>query len=166
MFSRPTDAIDTRALAPHILDMQNPDMNSQSAPLDEVIDTFELLDDWEDRYRYLIELGGQLPPFPDEARTAANKVRGCVSQVWLISEPDKNAPGHIIFRGDSDAHIVRGLIALLLMIFSGKTAEEISRTDARAILDRLGLAKHLSPMRTNGLYSMVSRIGEIAKAAA
>ena len=137
-------------------------MEIDGTTLSEVEETFGLLDDWEDRYRYLIDLGRNLPPFPEEARIEENKVRGCVSQVWLIAAPAPDNPDHMVFAGDSDAHIVRGLVALMLLIFSDKSREEILATDARAILDRLGLAQHLSPMRTNGLYSMLQRIGEMA----
>lgn len=132
--------------------------------LDEVFETFDLLDDWEERYRYLIDLGRKLPPFPEDKRIAEYKVRGCASQVWLVPGHDPDSPEHIVFAGDSDAHIVKGLIAVLLLIFSGKTPNEIATTDARAILGTLGLAEHLSPMRTNGLFSMLQRIGELAAA--
>ncbi len=128
--------------------------------LADVMETFELLDDWEERYRYVIELGRKLPPLPEAAYTEANKVRGCSSQVWMIMEQD--GAGKMQIRADSDAHIVKGLIAVLLLIFSGRSREKILATDARAILDQLGLAGHLSPMRTNGLFSMVQRIGELA----
>lgn len=134
--------------------------------LEEVEETFELMDDWEDRYRYIIDLGRKLPPFPEDQRIDHNKVRGCVSQVWLIVESDggdNGAPERLSFIGDSDAHIVKGLVALMMLIFSGRTRDEIKAIDARAILDRLGLADHLSPMRTNGLFSMLGRIGEMAQ---
>ncbi len=133
--------------------------------LAEVIETFGLLDEWEDRYRYLIELGRKLPPLPESAYHDANKVRGCTSQVWLVAEPAEG-DGRLVFRGDSDAHIVKGLVALMLLIFSGKTPQEILATDAQAILDRLDLRAHLSPMRANGLYSMLERIKEMARTAA
>lgn len=140
-------------------------MSLDTLTIDEVIDTFELMDDWEERYRYLIELGRRLPPFPESARTETNRVRGCVSQVWLLPHAEEGEDGLILnFEGDSDAHIVRGLIAVLMLIYSGQTPAHIARTDARPTLEKLGLAKHLSPMRTNGLWSMVGRIREIGKA--
>lgn len=132
--------------------------------LDDVVETFELLDAWEDRYRYIIDLGRKLPPLPDEARIDENKVRGCTSQVWLVAHEE--GPDHrLVFLGDSDAHIVRGLVALMLLLFSGRTRREILGTDARAILEGLGLGRHLSPMRANGLYAMVERIREMARTA-
>ncbi len=130
--------------------------------LEDVLETFEALEDWEDRYRYLIDLGRMLPAFPEEARNDANKVRGCVSQVWLNPHLSDDNPPKIFFEGDSDAHIVKGLVALMMLLYSGKTAQ-IADTDAKAVLETLGLSRHLSPMRTNGLYSMVARIQDIAK---
>jgi len=129
--------------------------------LEDVIETFELMEDWEDRYRYIIELGRKLPPLPEAAYTDANKVRGCASQVWFISR-EQGAEPHLILLGDSDAHIVKGLIALLLLIYSGKTRDEIRATDAREILEGLELEQHLSPMRANGLHAMLKRIQELA----
>jgi len=125
--------------------------------LSEIRDDFSLLDDWEDRYRYVIELGRKLPAFPDAARTDANKVRGCASQVWLVSHvaPDGDT---ITFEGDSDAHIVRGLVAVLFAIYDGLSPAEILATDAQAIFSELGLAEHLTQQRSNGLASMVARI--------
>ncbi len=128
--------------------------------IDEIVENFSLLDEWDDRYRYVIELGRTLSPFPESARTDANKVQGCVSQVWLSTEvhPD-GADGPVLtFVGDSDAHIVRGLVAILLAIYSGKSAREIVKTDALALFDGLGLRAHLTPQRSNGLRSMVERI--------
>lgn len=124
---------------------------------------FALLDDWEDRYRYVIELGRALPPFPEEKRTEANKVRGCASQVWLatrrVGEVGKPSSGDTLeMQGMSDAHIVQGLIALLFIIYEGKTLDEILKTDAEAIFASLGLKEHLTPQRSNGLASMVKRI--------
>jgi cysteine desulfuration protein SufE len=130
---------------------------------------FALLDDWEDRYRYLIELGRGLPPFPEALRTDANKVRGCVSQVWLASRLKRNGGGAALvleFQGDSDAHIVRGLVAVLFALVQGRTPEEILGTDARAVFAELGLAEHLTPQRSNGFFSMVERIRADARAAA
>lgn len=123
---------------------------------------FALLDDWEDRYRYVIELGKALPPLPDELRTDANKVRGCASQVWLVAEPA--AEGRLAFRGDSDAHIVRGLIAILLRLYSGRAPTEMLDFDAKSAMARLGLAGALSAQRSNGLFSMVERIRREAAA--
>lgn len=130
--------------------------------LADVMETFKALDEWEDRYRYLIDLGRKLPLYPDNARADSNKVRGCVSQVWLNPHFSADDPPKFYFDGDSDAHIVKGLVALMMLIFNGRTAEEIKNTDAKGILDKLGLSRHLSPMRTNGLYSMLGRIQELA----
>lgn len=132
--------------------------------LGDVFETFELLDGWEDRYRYIIDLGRKLPALPDEDRTDDNRVRGCTSQVWLVAREE--GPDHrLVFLGDSDAHIVRGLVALMLLIFSGRPRKAILETDARAILERLGLGRHLSPMRANGLFAMVERIRDMARTA-
>ena len=128
---------------------------------------FALLDDWEDRYRYVIELGRTLPAFPDTERTEANKVRGCASQVWLVTEAiqDADGPARLEFRGDSDAHIVRGLIAILFSIYSGRSAQDILATDADKLFGELGLREHLTPQRSNGLNSMVERIRTDARKA-
>jgi len=128
--------------------------------IDEISENFSVLDDWEDRYRYVIELGRMLAPFPDAARTEANKVQGCASQVWLTTGVERNgAAGPVLrFEGDSDAHIVRGLIAILFAVYSGKPAQHILDVDALALFDRLGLREHLTPQRSNGLKSMVGRI--------
>ena len=137
------------------------------AAIDEIIENFELLDEWDDRYRYVIELGRTLPPLPDADHNETNKVRGCASQVWLVSHvtPDGNGGPELTFDGDSDAHIVRGLIAILFALYSGKNAREILATDAIAVFDRLGLREHLTPQRSNGLRSMVERIRNDAQAA-
>lgn len=130
---------------------------------------FALLDDWEDRYRYLIELGRELAPLPEALRTDSNKVRGCASQVWLASTTRRNgASGAPVLelQGDSDAHIVRGLIAVLFSLFQGKTADEALRTDAPAVFAELGLKEHLTPQRSNGFFSMVERIRNDARALA
>jgi len=135
--------------------------------LDEILENFELLDEWDDRYRYLIELGRTLEPLPEEARTDANKVRGCASQVWLDTRVVRQ-PGQepvLEFLGDSDAHIVRGLVALTFAVFSGRPARTILETDAHAIFKQLGLSEHLTPQRSNGLRSMVERIKSEARAA-
>ena len=123
-----------------------------------IITNFELLEDWEDRYRYLIELGQGLPPLPDNLRTDANKVRGCASQVWLATHLGPGSPVRLYFQGDSDAHIVRGLITILFAIYSGRRAEAIVQYDAHGIFKHLGLADHLTPQRSNGFASMVRRI--------
>ena len=135
--------------------------------IDEILENFELLDDWEDRYRYVIELGRMLEPLPEAAHNDANKVRGCASQVWLESELRDGADRdpRLDFRGDSDAHIVRGLIAILIALYSGRRASEILATDAKPILQRMGLAEHLTPQRSNGLAAMVARIKADAEAA-
>jgi cysteine desulfuration protein SufE len=133
------------------------------APFEELKDEFDLLGDWEQRYRHVIDLGRGLDPLVDAERTDANKVRGCASQVWLVRAlgPD----GRLRFRGDSDAHIVRGLIAILFRLFSGQTPDEILKVDARAAFDRLGLIGALSAQRSNGLFAMVERIRRDAEAA-
>jgi cysteine desulfuration protein SufE len=128
-------------------------------------DDFAFLDEWEDRYRYVIDLGAGLPPFPDAFRTDAFKVPGCVSQVWLTTSVGDGADPIIDFRGDSDAHIVRGLVAIVLALFSGQRASDIIATDAEATLKDLGLDEHLTPQRANGLRSMVKRIKHDAQAA-
>ena len=134
------------------------------AELEELAQEFELLGDWEERYRYVIDLGKDLSPLTDAERSDANKVRGCASQVWLVTEPQ--AGGTLNFRGDSDAHIVRGLIAILLRLYSGRSAAEIIAFDAPAAFDKLGLSGALSAQRSNGLASMVARIRRDAGLAA
>jgi cysteine desulfuration protein SufE len=135
--------------------------------IDEITENFAYLDNWDDRYRYVIELGRALPPFPEAARTEANKVQGCASQVWLITEVEPTgAAGPVLrFVGDSDAHIVRGLIAILLALYSGKPARKILDIDALGLFDRLGLRENLTPQRSNGLKSMVGRIRAEARGA-
>lgn len=135
--------------------------------IDDIIENFSLLDEWDDRYRYVIELGRTLAPLPDAWRTDANKVQGCASQVWLATtvNPDGAAGPILNFAGDSDAFIVRGLIAILLALYSGKSAGEILATDAIAVFDRLGLREHLTPQRSNGFRSMVERLKGDARAA-
>jgi cysteine desulfuration protein SufE len=130
-----------------------------ASSFEEILADFELLDDWEDRYRYVIELGRKLEPLPEADRSAANKVQGCVSQVWLSTHVDQSggAP-RLTFIGDSDAHIVRGLVAILFSLYSGKTADEIVSIDARQSLGLLHLNEHLTPQRSNGLMAMVKRI--------
>lgn len=135
------------------------------ATIQSIRDDFALLDEWEDRYRYVIDLGAALPPFPEEERTSANKVPGCVSQVWLTKDVSSGADPLIHFQGDSDAHIVRGLVAIILALFSDRKASEILDIDAEAALREFGLVEHLSPQRANGLRSMVRRIKQDAAAA-
>jgi cysteine desulfuration protein SufE len=158
----PSFLADTVAIAAvrayiHHVDMLNETREAQD--FDEILADFELLDDWEDRYRYVIELGRKLEPLPDAERTAANKVQGCVSQVWLSTHIDRGgiAP-RLSFIGDSDAHIVRGLIAILFALYSGKPADEIVKIDAAQKLGLLHLNEHLTPQRSNGLMAMVKRI--------
>ncbi|MFN3868822.1 MAG: SufE family protein [Hyphomicrobiaceae bacterium] len=135
--------------------------------VDDIREDFELLDDWEDRYRYVIELGRKLPPFPDDARIDANKVRGCASQVWLKSAAEFDGSKRVMrFAGDSDAHIVRGLVAVLLAIYDGHTPDEVLAVDAQKIFGDLGLSQHLTQQRSNGLASMVARIKADAAAVA
>ena len=137
--------------------------SSMMQELDELMSEFDLLGDWEERYRYVIDLGRTLAPLSDAERSDVNKVRGCASQVWLVTEPDPG--GRLTFRGDSDAHIVRGLIAILLRLYSGRPAAEILAFDARAAFERLGLSGALSAQRSNGLFSMVERIRRDAQSA-
>jgi cysteine desulfuration protein SufE len=137
------------------------------ADIDDIIDNFSLLDEWDDRYRYLIELGRELPPLAPEAHTDANKVQGCASQVWLDTNVRPNGAGGpvLTFVGDSDAHIVRGLIAILFALYSGRNAKDILTADAVALFEKLGLREHLTPQRSNGFRSMVERIRSDAQAA-
>lgn len=136
-----------------------------SATIDSITGDFSFLTDWEDRYRYVIELGDALPAFPDAERTAEHKVPGCVSQVWLVTTVGEGQNPVLTFEGDSDAHIVRGLVAIILALFSGHRASEILAIDAEATLRTLGLDEHLTPQRANGLRSMVKRIKRDAEAA-
>jgi cysteine desulfuration protein SufE len=129
-----------------------------------LIDEFSMLDDWEDRYRHVIALGDAMARLPAEDQVEANRVRGCTSQVWLTATPTSDSPRRFIIAADSDAHIVRGLAAILVRIYSGRTAEEILALDAEAVLAKLGLDSHLSPQRSNGLRSMVERIRALAAA--
>ncbi len=147
------------ALADHIA---APALSMQQT-LDDLAAEFELLGDWEERYRYVIELGRDLTPLSDAEHDDANKVRGCASQVWLVTETGPD--GLLRFRGDSDAHIVRGLIAILLKLYSGRRPAEILAFDAKAAFEALGLAGALSSQRSNGLFSMVGRIRKDAEAA-
>jgi cysteine desulfuration protein SufE len=137
-------------------------MDGIQKTLDELADEFDLLGDWEERYRYVIELGGDLSPLSEAERSEANKVRGCASQVWLVTEPLED--GRVAFRGDSDAHIVRGLIAILLRLFSERRPADILAFDVRGAFKRLGLSDALSTQRSNGLASMAERIARDAAA--
>ncbi len=135
--------------------------------VDDVVADFDLLDQWEDRYRYVIELGRSLEPLADADRTAANKVRGCASQVWLATRVDGSGPdARLHFVGDSDAMIVRGLVAIAIALFDGKTAREVEATEAEALFDRLDLRAHLTAQRSNGLRALVDRIKADARRAA
>ena len=139
---------------------------TQPAAIDEIIDNFSMLDEWDDRYRYVIELGRAMSPLPDDARTEANKVQGCASQVWLATRCwSEGGRATLAFQGDSDAHIVRGLVAILLATVSGRSAEDILTADPIALFERLGLREHLTPQRSNGFRSMVERIRRDAQQA-
>ena len=134
--------------------------------IDEIRDNFALLDDWDDRYRYVIELGRTLDPMPAAEHSSENKVQGCASQVWLSRRVDRNKGEPLLkYLGDSDAHIVRGLIAILLTLYSGRTPREILGTDALAVFDEFGFREHLTPQRSNGLRAMVERIRSDAREA-
>ena len=135
--------------------------------IDEIRDNFALLDDWDDRYRYVIELGRTLDPMPEAEHSQANKVQGCASQVWLSRRVERGSTGEPLLKylGDSDAHIVRGLIAILLTLYSGLTPREILGTDALALFDEFGFREHLTPQRSNGLRAMVERIRSDAREA-
>jgi cysteine desulfuration protein SufE len=128
--------------------------------IDDIRENFELLDDWDDRYRYVIELGRTLEPMPESEHSATNKVQGCASQVWLSKRAERNGGNEAVLKylGDSDAHIVRGLIAILLTLYSGHTPQQILAIDAIAVFDEFGFREHLTPQRSNGLRSMVERI--------
>ena len=134
---------------------------------EEIADTFEFLDDWEDRYRYVIDLGKAMTPLDDALKVPATKVDGCASQVWILPEVAGEGPEAVFsFRGDSDAMIVRGLIAVLKALYNGRTVSEVPAVDAPGELGRLGLNDHLSAQRSNGLRAMVARIQEVARRAA
>jgi cysteine desulfuration protein SufE len=135
---------------------------SMTDDLEELAAEFDLMGDWEERYRYVIDLGRELAPLSDAERTDLNKVRGCASQVWLVTEAGPD--GTLVFRGDSDAHIVRGLIAIVVRLYSGRMADEIMAFDPRMAFERLGLAGALSTQRSNGLFSMIERIRRDAMA--
>ena len=128
--------------------------------IDDIRENFELLEDWDDRYRYVIELGRTLEPMPEAEHSAANKVQGCASQVWLSKRVERSDAGEPLLKylGDSDAHIVRGLISILLTLYSGHTPRQILANDAVAVFDEFGFREHLTPQRSNGLRAMVERI--------
>jgi cysteine desulfuration protein SufE len=130
--------------------------------VDTLVADFEALGPWEERYRYLIDLGRRLPPLPEAERTEANKVRGCMSQVWLAASARPGPPPRLELRGDSDAHIVKGLIALLFRIYGDRTPAEIAALDVRTVFERLGLENHITMNRRNGFYAMVERIRALA----
>ncbi|MEO1745255.1 MAG: SufE family protein [Pseudomonadota bacterium] len=137
--------------------------------VDDLIADFSMLDDWEDRYRYVIELGQALPPYPDALRDEAHKVNGCVSQVWVDAQLDEASgePGDpaIVYHGDSDAHIVRGLVAIMITTLSGRRASDIRDYDIEGTVKELGLDEHLTPQRANGLRAMIQRMKQAADAA-
>src|ERR1700741_5211735 len=134
--------------------------------IDDIRDNFALLEDWDDRYRYVIELGRTLEPMPEAEHSPENTVQGCVSQVWLSKKMGRDSNGPVLkYLGDSDAHIVRGLIAILLTLYSGRTPQEILATDATGVFDEFGFRDHLTPQRSNGLRAMVERIRTDARAA-
>lgn len=127
--------------------------------IEELIENFELLDDWEDRYRYIIDLGSKLTPLDDKFKNDDWKVRGCQSQVWLVPEvKSENGCKYIDFSGDSDAAIVRGIVAIVMMVFAHKTPQEIKQIEVDEIFAKMGLQEHLSPSRRNGLVSMTQKI--------
>jgi cysteine desulfuration protein SufE len=140
-------------------------MNSAEQAIAEIKDEFALLPDWEERISYVIDLGRNLAPLSDAEHSEINKVRGCASQVWLVSERRAEQPELLYFRGDSDAHLVRGEVALVLRIFSGRTPQEILSVDPRGVFDELGLKEALTLQRSNGLFSMMNRIQAEARAA-
>lgn len=140
-------------------------MASADEAIQQLADDFALLPDWEERISYVIELGRSLEPLRDDERNDETRVRGCASQVWLVSEQRAEAPEKLYFRGDSDAHLVRGEIAMLMRVFSGRTPREILAVDPRAMFDRLGLKEALTQQRSNGLFSMIGRIQNEAKQA-
>lgn len=133
--------------------------------VDQLVESFEMLGPWEERYRYLIELGRKLPPMPGAEKTEATRVRGCMSQVWLTARVQPGPPPTLELRGDSDAHIVKGLIALLFKLYAGRSPAEILALDVQSVFERLGLENHITMNRRNGFYSMVERIRRLAETA-
>jgi len=146
-------------------DITDLDFNPMTYPenIQTLIDDFAFLGDWEERYMYVIDLGKKLPELAESEKNEATKVKGCVSQVWLVTELSKQDPPRFTFRGDSDAHIVKGLVAIVLEIFSNRTAKEIIAINPEAILKELDLTEHLSPQRSNGLKAMIARIKSMAE---
>jgi cysteine desulfuration protein SufE len=137
-----------------------------ASPIAEIVENFSLLDEWDERYRYVIELGRALAPLPETLRTEANKVQGCTSQVWLATSIDHGTGQPVLtFAGDSDAHIVRGLVAILIAMLSGRSARDIVAADPLALFEQLGFGAHLTPQRSNGFRSMVGRMRRDAGAA-
>lgn len=134
----------------------------QDLTIDELYEEFEDLPDWDERCDYLIDLGFNLPELPAEAKTEENRVHGCQSNVWLVADIQQSTPPTVKFLANSDAVIVNGLIAVLAALYSGKTPQEIISIDAQEVFKKLGLERHLSPQRRNGLYSMVQRVRELA----
>ncbi|MBC8002102.1 MAG: SufE family protein [Opitutaceae bacterium] len=134
--------------------------------IEELIENFELLGDWEERYAYLIDLGKKLPGLPEADKTEENRVHGCQAMVWLKMNPEAAHPDRLRIQADSDAFIVRGLIAVVMILFDGKTPAEILQADGKSIFSKLGLDQHLSPTRKNGLFSMLERIRALAAARA
>lgn len=132
---------------------------------EELLENFELFDDWEERYRYLIDLGRKLPDFPETDKNDTTKVNGCISQVWMTAEIEPGPPERILLKADSDAHIVKGLIAVLLVVYSHKTPQEVLATDINGVFEQLELGSHISVNRRNGFYAMVERIKSLAAAA-
>ena len=140
--------------------MSEPYVSDVSA--EELVDNFDFLEDWDDRFRYIIDLGRKLPPLDESDKTPETKVEGCTSQVWIVSHCEPGNPPRMLFCAESDAHIVKGLIAILLTIYSGKSPREILQVDYKDIIGRIGFEQHLSPNRANGLYAMIERIRQMA----
>lgn len=154
-----------RGLSDPAASLTSPYMTRAQDRIDALVDEFDLLEDWEERYRYVIELGRELEPLSEAEHDEANRVHGCASQVWLVTERGAE-PGTLRFRGDSDAHIVRGLIAILLRLYNDLPPEEIAATDTRDAFRQIGLSEHLSRQRSNGVVAMTERIQGEAEAAA
>jgi len=131
--------------------------------VDQLVENFAVLGPWEERYRYLIELGRKLPPMPADEKSEATRVRGCMSQVWLTAQRRPGPPPTLELHGDSDAHIVKGLIALLFKLYEGRTPQEIAALDVQSVFERLGLENHITMNRRNGFYAMVERINALAR---
>ncbi len=134
--------------------------------LEQVKEAFQLLDEWEDRYHYLAELGEKLPPLPDKWKTPDHQVHECMSNVWIVAEPDPDAAGRVQLRADSDTPIIKGVVAVLVAVYSGRLATEIRTVDADAVFRELGIYEHLSPNRHVGVYAMLRKIEALAHSAA